>query len=64
MTPFGRRGEQHDVVLGDGADGAVDHLEGDLVAFDLLEGLDDGFDRALGVGLDDHLEDLGGLLAR
>ena len=58
MTASRRRGQEH-VRFGDGADGAVDDFQADLVRFDLLERLDDGLDRALRVGLDDHLEHLG-----
>ena len=59
MTALRRRGQRH-VGFGDGADRAVDDLEGDLVRIDFLQRLDDGLDRALGIGFDDDLEHLGG----
>ena len=52
-----RRGQRH-VVFGDGADVAVNDFEGNFFRLDLLERLDDGLDRTLGVGLDDDLEPL------
>ena len=52
------RGRQGDIGFGDRADGAVDDFQGDLVGLDLLQGIDDGLDRSLGVGLDHHLQGL------
>src|ERR1044071_2109037 len=57
---FGGGGED-DVRFGDCSDGTVDDVEEDLVGFDFFERLDDGLDRALGIGLDHDSEDFVGL---
>ena len=37
----------------------MNDLEGDLIGLNLFDGLDDGLDRALGIGFDNHLKDFG-----
>src|SRR5437773_1392644 len=54
---FHGRGQEH-IGFGYGTDGAVDDVQSDLGRLDLFQCLDDRFDRALGVRLDDHLEHL------
>ena len=52
---------QHDVALADRAGAGEDDPRADLVGADLVERADDGFGRALHVGLDDQRQ-LGDLL--
>lgn len=50
-------GGQVDVVLGDGADAAVDHLDADLVGhLDLHQGIFQSLDGTGGIALDDDVE--------
>ena len=56
----GGRRQEH-VGFGDGADGAVDDVERDVLRLDFFERLNDGLDRTLGVGLHDRLKNLAGL---
>jgi len=50
---------QGGVGLGNGSDSGVNDLGLHLVRFNFVDGIDDGLDRALCVGLDDELEGLG-----
>jgi hypothetical protein len=57
----GGRG-QHDVRLRDGARGAVNELQLDLVGGELVQGLGQGLEGSLDIGLKDHVELLGAFL--
>src|SRR5688572_20921754 len=49
---------EHDVGLGDRADGAVNDIQRNFLGFDFLERLDNGFHGTLSVRFDDDFKDL------
>ena len=53
-----RRVGQDDVALGDPADRLQEHADRDFLVLELFEFLDEGFDRALDVGLQDQVQAL------